>query len=195
MSVTKHTAFSVALFFVLNSSFVHGEELHDIRGPVSLKPDMWPWLILGLALIVVMGWLLFRRQKSPPSKIPLVPPRPAWEIALEGLDILEQSRLLAEGRFKEYYSVLSDIVRAYIEARFEIRAPEMTTEEFLNLSRGSEQLQESQKKILGELLISSDMVKFAKHIPLVDQARENLRLAKLFIQETRPPAEDMKNGI
>jgi len=181
MSVTKGTVLS--------------EELRDIRGPVGLKPDIWPWVMLGLVLITVIIWLLFRRKRASSPTEPLIPPRPAWEIALEGLDILEQSRLLAEGRFKEYYSVFSGIVRAYIEARFEIRAPEMTTEEFLDLSRGSDQLHETQKKFLSELLMSSDMVKFAKYIPLADQARENLHLAKLFIQETRPQAEDMKNGI
>jgi hypothetical protein len=145
--------------------------------------------------MTVIAWLLFRWIRRPPPMAPVVPPRPVWEIALEGLGVLEQSGLLAEGRFKEYYSVLSGIVRAYIEACFEIRAPEMTTEEFLILSRSSEKLNEGQKKFLSELLQASDMVKFAKYIPFVDQARANLRLAKSFIQETRPPLEDMKNGI
>jgi hypothetical protein len=170
-------------------------ELRDIRGPIGLKPDLWPWIILGLVLLTVVAWLLFRKRGKSQSMAPVVPSRPAWEIALEGLSILAQSKLLAEGRFKEYYSVLSDIVRTYIEIRFEIRAPEMTTEEFLILSRSSEKLNEGQKKFLSELLQASDMVKFAKHIPLVEQASENLRLARLFIQETHPLAEDMKNGI
>jgi hypothetical protein len=94
---------------------------------------------------------------------------------------------------------LSDIVRTYIEARFEIRAPEMTTEEFLIFTYASEKLNDKQRAFLGELLQSSDMVKFAKFVPSMDHARDNLRLARTFIEETRSsvniPVEVKTNGI
>jgi hypothetical protein len=178
---------------------MNSEELRDIRGPVALSPDPWPWLILGLVLVAVIVWVVLFRTKRPGWKAPVIPPRPVWEIALEGLGQLEKSRFLAEGRFKEYYSSLSGIVRAYIEARFEIRAPEMTTEEFLIFTYASEKLNDKQREFLGELLQSSDMVKFARFVPSMDHARNNLRLARTFIEETRPltdiPAEVKKNGI
>jgi hypothetical protein len=177
----------------------NSEALRDIRGPVSLSPDLWPWLILALGLIAAIVWLVLRFRSQIRRTLPAAPPRPAWEVALEGLNGLERRRLLSEGRFKEYYSLLSDIVRTYIEARFEIRAPEMTTEEFLNFIYWSEKLRDRQKKFLGDLLQYSDMVKFAKFIPQMDQAQDGLRLARSFIEETRPlpeaAAEDRKNGI
>jgi hypothetical protein len=178
--------FVQALFLFTAIPFAYSaDELRDIRGPVALRPDLWPWLILGLALIVGVVWLVLARVKWQGRKAPVAPPRPAWEIALAGLNDLEKRKLLSEGRYKEYYSLLSDIVRNYIEARFEIRAPEMTTEEFLNYSYASEKLNDRQKKFLRDLLQSSDMVKFARFIPQMDQARESLRLARSFIEETR----------
>jgi hypothetical protein len=173
----------------------NSEQLHDIRGPVSLNPDLWPWLVGGAALLVLAFWFLVRRMKSARPAPPGLPPRPCWEVALERLNLLERSKLLSEGRFKDYYSMLSDIVRSYIEARFDIRAPEMTTEEFLALSCGFERLKDGDKTFLGELLQASDMVKFAKFVPQMDHARENMGLARKFIEETKPLVEEKKNGI
>src|SRR5207245_506058 len=67
----------------------------------------------------------------PKRAAPSAPRRPPHEIAAAELERLRGRRLVEHGAFKEYYSALSDIVRRYLEDRFKLRAPEMTTEEFL----------------------------------------------------------------
>ena len=160
-------------------------ELRDIRGPVAIPGEwFWLWLLLGCLLAIglsVFAWLYFKREK--PAVVE--PPRPAWEVALEKLLKLEQSALIVQGQVKEYYAQLSGVVRWYIEERFNVRAPEMTTEEFMEAVRSSDKLTRKNQIFLQDFLNASDMVKFAKFIPSPEEMYQGLKLARTFVEETR----------
>jgi hypothetical protein len=87
------------------------------------------------------------------------------EIALEKLDALMKKGLFGKGMIKEFYVELTDILRRYIESRFELKAPEMTTEEFLANIRDFSDLKYEHKNLLREFLQQADLVKFAKYGP------------------------------
>src|SRR5207253_620970 len=70
-----------------------------------------------------------------------------------------------EGKFEEYYVQLSAIVRRYLEDGFHVRAPEMTTEEFLAAATSDGRLIATHRRLLGEFLSQADLVKFARHLP------------------------------
>jgi len=61
-------------------------------------------------------------------------------------------------------------VRRYLEDRFRLRAPEMTTEEFLQAAQQNPQLPREHRSSLGRFLTEADMVKFARHIPELEEA-------------------------
>ena len=90
-----------------------------------------------------------------------------------------------EGKFKLFYSGLSDIVRHYLEDQIHIKAPEMTTEEFLNSLKNSSALKFEHKQVLKDFLNGCDMVKFAKYRPDAHDAQANFNLAKKLIEETK----------
>jgi len=136
-------------------------------------------LIAAAALVV---FLLMRHRLH--SFRPIVVPKTPGEIAYERIAGLERRNLLAQGKVKEYFSALSDIIRRYIEARFNIQAPEMTTEEFLNSLKSNPSIDTKHKETLKKFLLLSDMVKFAKYGPDVTEVKESLELAKQFIRET-----------
>lgn len=75
------------------------------------------------------------------------------ERAYAELARLQKTDLIKKGLFKDYYVELTLVVRRYIQRKFNIRAPHMTTEEFLQCSESSEELR--------EFLESADMIKFA----------------------------------
>ncbi len=160
-------------------------ELRDIRGPVAIPGEwLWLWILLGSLLVAgaaICLWRLLNRKKA----VPVLPAIPAWEIALKALDDLAQGKLVAQGKVKEYYSELSGIVRRYIEERLEVRAPEMTTQEFMDALRYSDKLTAAQQKYLVDFLNASDMVKFAKFIPSAEEMHQGLKLARTFVEETR----------
>src|SRR4029077_9600432 len=89
-----------------------------------------------------------------------------------------------QGLFKEYYSALSGIVRAYVERRFGVRAPEMTTEEFLLTTARGGRLQGAYRALLGEFLGQSDLVKFARHVPTLADSERAWASARRFVEET-----------
>ena len=81
---------------------------------------------------------------------------------------------------------VSDTARTYLEERFEFRAPERTTEEFLRELGGTKLLLPEQKDSLGNFLASCDLVKFAKYEPGENELRELHGAAVKLVEETEP---------
>ena len=162
-------------------------DIKDVKPPVNL-PDWW-WLcwvlLVGLAIAGIV-YLFFRFKKAPQAPVaPPPPPIPAWELAYKQLETLQRENLLDRGLFKEFFTRVADIARLYMENRFNIHAPHMTTEEFMYYLGVSGHLNEPQKVALKEFLNSCDMVKFAKYDPTIKEAGHNFDLAKKLVDETR----------
>jgi hypothetical protein len=163
-------------------------DVHDIKGPVAVPRDYRPLLWLGagmlaVALIVATFYRLLNRRRRGPAAVP----RPAHELALEALAKLHAARLLDAGRHEEFYVKLSAIVRTYLEARFHLRAPEMTSEEFLQAAQRDPQLTPPQRSSLGTFLSEADLVKFARYVPASTDAERAYQAAREFVQSTTPP--------
>jgi hypothetical protein len=98
-------------------------------------------------------------------------------VALAALDALRARALLEHGAFKDFYSALSDIVRRYLEDRFGVRAPEMTTEEFLLSTSRDGRLATAHRRLLGEFLTESDLV--VRGMPTIADSERALTAAPL----------------
>lgn len=173
--------------------------LRDIKPPVYFKTNYWP-LIIILSLIVTVVIIytavyFIRRRLSAAKAGPFAPPKKAHETAYEALNILRSENLPASGRIKEYYIELSRIVRCYIEDRFSVKAPEMTTEEFLCSLRDSGILTGAQKNIIKQFLSQCDLVKFARYGPAPEEVGGSFNTAKRLIDQTRVETEDEKEAL
>ena len=87
-----------------------------------------------------------------------------------------------------FYVELSAIVRRYLEDRFELRAPELTTEEFLEAVAASPDITSDHQQLLRSFLRQADLVKFAHTVPGEGAVEESLRSARRFLEETRENA-------
>jgi hypothetical protein len=151
-------------------------------------PTRLPYLLLVMTgsfiiIIVAVGYWLYLRKKRSKELVRIF--KPAYEIAYERLQALIKDDLIAAGKIKEFYERISDILRHYIEHRFDLRAPERTTEEFLGELRFANVLSASDKKSLEEFLMHCDLVKFAKYSPTTEQIQKTFDSAKNFIEKTR----------
>ena len=178
---------------VVSVGLDEGRDIRDIRGPLSIPRSWWVialW-VLGLVLAAGGGWWLARRvrqRETDEGPVPEAPTRPAHEVAHQELDWLESSELLRRGRTKEYYIEVSDIIRRYLEARYAVRALEMTSREVL------EQLEEAASGTdvhgrFASFFEECDLVKFAKHRPTPAACDEIVPAARALVDATLPPPE------
>lgn len=162
-------------------------DIRDIKPPEEVPFDWGPYILGGVILIalVLLGAALFyllnrfRRTADTPL-------RPAHEIALEALTHLRAQHLPQSDQFEAYYVALSGIVRTYLEDGLQLRAPEMTTEEFLSAVTRDTGLTSAQQRLLGKFLSQADLVKFARYLPSLDDSDAAYTAARRFIDETRP---------
>lgn len=162
-------------------------ELKDIKLPVDIPSQLsWLWITLTvLALVVLIALVVVWYLRKPKKQAVIeVNPLTAWEKAYARLDNLKLKKLIERPSLKPFYIELSDIIRHYLEERFSLKAPEMTTEEFLESLRTMPVLNEVQKQMLEEFLRTCDMVKFAKHQPSVQEAEKSFELIKALIGQT-----------
>ena len=139
-----------------------GEDIRGIRPPVEI-PSIWPW-VWGIAIVValaVAGYVAWRCWLKPMRKPPVIPIMPPHERARQKLQ--EALALISQPR--PFCILVSDTIRQYLEERFNFRAPERTTQEFLHELKATDLLLPDQKESLGEFLSVCDMVKFAKYEP------------------------------
>ena len=166
-------------------------DIKDVKPPLGEALAWWMWLLatLAIAAIACAVFYFFCRKNAP---VPAAPPLPPWEEARRRLKALEEQRHIQSGKYESYYTALSGIVRRYIEDRFHIRAPEMTTEEFIASLKHSTILNDQQKNILRSFLTAADMVKFAKHDPTPQDAQEGFHCVKELVDSTIPaPSNDV----
>ncbi|MBX3028441.1 hypothetical protein KF840_26405 [bacterium] len=161
--------------------------VRDIKGPVARPRDYTPLLWLAAALLAALALIVFvvRRLRRPAAAV-AAPPRPPHEVTLDALADLQAAGLIEAGRYEEFYVRLSAIVREYIEARFRVRAPEMTTEEFLQAAQRRAQLAPTHRALLGHFLGEADLVKFARHHPTAGDAERAFAAGRDFVRSTVP---------
>ena len=161
-------------------------DIRDIKPPVDI-PNGWEWFwwmlgVLAFLAILFFAWKWWQRRRS---QILAVPPVPAHVRAKQKL--AEALALIAQP--KSFCILVSDTIRVYLEERFDFRAPERTTEEFLHELRGTELLAAQQKEKLGEFLECCDLVKFAKYEPGEPELRGLHSSALRLVEETEPKPE------
>jgi hypothetical protein len=158
-------------------------DIRDIKPPVNI-PSGWEWLwwVLAALATIAVAVLIWRWWQKRKANIPVVPPVPAHVRAKEMLE--KALALIAHP--KPFCTLVSDTVRTYLEERFDFRAPERTTEEFLHELRGTDLLSAEQKEKLGEFLGCCDLVKFAKYEPVENELRDLHGSALRLVEETEP---------
>ncbi len=180
----KISSQSVEVKSVLDE-FKDSKDIRDIKGPVSLKGKLNKLvliIVLVTALLIALIFIYIKRKKIFKAIIKVKLPH---EIAYERLEALRKKDYIAKGFVKEFFVEISDIIRQYIEARFSLRAPDMTTEEFMAKAKSLDSLTAGHKELLQQFLNCCDMVKFAKYIPGEPESVATFNSAKGFIDETK----------
>lgn len=165
------------------------QQIADIKQPLN-TPLQWAevkelvlYSIAGAVLLAVIIYLIIRYLKSRKAKIAARPVEPPHIRAIRELEKLHAEKLIQAGRYKEYYSRLTDTIRTYIEERYDIGAMEMTTPQIIE-AIGAVNDQRLVGKC-GDLFSLADLVKFAKWTPTTEDCEEAFQTAYYYVEETK----------
>ncbi len=170
---------------------LHPEQFFGQKGTME-PPFAWEdwaaiiWLsILAIPMLLLIVFFIMRYNDNKPiiRKVKIEPKLPAHLQAMKEIERIKAEKEWQKGRSKEYYTELTDAIRNYIRERFGFNAMEMTSSEIIG------KLQEIEEKEsladLNLLFETADLVKFAKHDPLMNENDMNLVNAIEFINQTK----------
>lgn len=145
------------------------------------------YFLLFILLAALLAWIIVRYISNKPiiRIVKVKPKQPAHVVALGEMErIKSDNSWRASGNSKEYYTAITDALRVYMNERFGFNATEMTTDEIV-----THLLQVKDKESIREvreLLETSDLVKFAKFNPPMNENDRNLVSAIDFVNDTKP---------
>lgn len=178
--------------------------IFDIKPPADLPFKFSEWIpylkIAGLVFLILLAitaillyyFLIYKKKKASQTEKE-TDTRPADIKALEALEQLKVKQLWQKGNVKMYYSELTDIIRNYLDERFEMHTMESTSSEILT-ALNTQAVTNEGKEHLRFIFERADMAKFAKGHPLPDENDKSWQNATQFVQTTKPTIEIVKEG-
>ena len=181
---------------------VHPNQFYPPK-TVQDNPFLWSeWSFafwLSLLMIIICGAMLYLRNRLKKNKpiithIRIIKRVPAHEKALKEINDIKQHHTTSNQETqKEYYTHLTNTLRAYIVSRFGFNAMEMTSSEIIDNLRAS-----GDQKMIDELRMlfsTADLVKFAKYEIPMNENDANLVNAINFIDQTKTDEQPKEEKI
>lgn len=174
------------------------QQIFDIKRPLNtplIFDEIKDYVYWGAAIAVALAVIIYllikyiRRRRGKGGYRVAIPPH---IVAIRALEKLHSRKLWQNGKHKEYYSQLADIVRIYIERRYGIGAMEMTSDQILDAVRdvNDERLKEKLRELFG----LADLVKFAKMAPSPEDNEQAYFDAYFYVEETKEIPEPGSQG-
>lgn len=164
-------------------NFDPDKDLHPTDKLVSVKDKANYHLYIVLFVLIALAIFVYiKKKKKQVVQEFRIPPHIK---AFAELQRLIDEKLLEKQELQLFYLKISAIVRVYIEEQFDIKAPELTTEEFLQIlaDEDNDSLTEY-RKLLKDFLSHCDMVKFAQYKPDKNEIEKTITACKNFIKQS-----------
>ncbi len=161
---------------------------YGVMDPAFSWDDWRPIIYLSfvsLVLLLLAVYLLDRARKGKPvvrliRRKKILPPHTQ---AINEIERIKAEKKWAEEDSKEYYTLLTDTLRTYIQNRYGFSAMEMTSAEIIE--RLTQENDPQSLCELRDIFSTADLVKFAKYSTLINENDANLVAAVQYINQTK----------
>ncbi len=182
-------------------------QIDSIAGVFDIKPvkkikitfkEVLPYLLwwAGISIFILTAIALYWKfkKKKPIFSGPPKPVEPPYVTAFRELERIKMEKLWQKGEEKQYFTDLTDTLRDYLEGRYNIVTWERTSDEILEDIK--DVLEKEHYKKIEAMLQLSDLVKFAKLKPLMDESERCIKDVYAFVDETKfVPEEEEKEEL
>lgn len=185
------TITTVPLVLAVNTIEIKdSKKFYDIKGIAAIPytfAEILPYILIAIGALLLIALIIYiyirLKNKKPifPFQKPVEPPH---VIAFRDLEKIKREKLWQKGQLKEYFTGLTDIIRTYMEGRFKILAMESTSDEIISEIKNIEIVDSKSLNELKQLLVTADLVKFAKSEPLPDENENSWQYAYNFVLTT-----------
>jgi hypothetical protein len=140
-------------------------DVANLRDPTVIEPlpppaeaRIIPWLWAGSAVAAVfflaLSLVWWRRRSRPRANL-------AEQWALRELGRTLALRLPDQGKVERFHTLLANVVRRYLERKYQLPARRRTTPEFLDVLQSCQKLSGPNQAFLREFFTRCDLAKFA----------------------------------
>ena len=182
VATTEAQTIEIVDFMAIDEDTIVASRKGQVDVPFVMPIMVYYIIAAVIFLAIVIALLIMRARRKAREIIPVY--ACPHEIAVNRFKRLDNEMLLHDQQFKLFFELTCLILRYYIEDRFDLNAPDLTTEEFLAKAAGTGKLSEDQTAKLKGFMNQCDMVKFAKYAPSIDDANNALLLAEAFVEKT-----------
>lgn len=146
------------------------------RDQKVFQQKAFPWLEIALGLLATFFlWWAFTKHEQP--KPPLTAEQRAKKAQQRALQTIDQLQS-KEGNREKFYVDLSQVVRSFVEEKYQLHATSQTTPEFLEEIKQSLLFSQDEKQTFERFMLKADSVKFALHQPTEQECEESLHAAR-----------------
>lgn len=176
------------------------EQTDDINAEKNIMSAPFSWIELarwsgiGLAAVLIIAIIVLILMRFVFNKKVTILPEtpevvlPAHVVALQKLEQIKTEKIWQQGQIKQFYTDITDVIREYLSGAYGINAMEMTTDEIVALVKKNKDLDEI-RLVLKDMLELSDLVKFAKFVPLENENEKAVLDAFIIVEKTTKEEE------
>jgi len=173
---------------VLNKADEKGLAIKDIKDSILIKEKSYfiIYLLLGVLSFIIL-FFVFKKWSEKEKSTPVIIEEkiPADEIAYKKLSELINQDLIKKGKVKEYFFLLSEIVREFIGNRYDFDSIELTSGELVSAIKTEAKFNREYLVVINNFLEDSDLIKFSKIEPLSEEIENTTKLAFKIVDDLK----------
>jgi len=178
-----------------------GDQINDImkNKEVNLQVQdywkMYKWYFLGVLIVLALIFIIYqivkfgKRQKNSPQVM--------TNQTLKDLENLKKKKFIENGDYRSFYVELIDIARNFMTKQYEIPADVLLTDDLIEVMKHNNTISPENEKIVEEIFLRGDLVKFAKTFPDQKMMLEDFEEMKTFVSRSSKDLEvnELRTGV
>jgi hypothetical protein len=145
------------------------QNLIDLKKQAEI-PEQWLWLawvtiVAGVLILGATLWIGLKRKRKRPVPLSPVQVQNLIDLAEADLRNLLARGLPESGNEKQFYILLSEIIKRILDAGYGVHTAELTTSEIMSSLHEKTELESGKTELIESFLLRCDVVKFAKYLP------------------------------